>query len=120
MIKKKKKKNKKKNDKNPISFPTINSQRIYDFMKSKKIRGKYKDYVLIIGSSMIDWLGSYEIRIEEKEGLKRIGVNGVALVHKSKLGNIIGKEAERFWKSGFRTNFGIEVRNNKCYRKANV
>lgn len=98
-----------------IPMPTDNARKIHDIMKSRNVRGKYKDYVLIIGSRLIDWLDSYEIAIEDEEGTKSFGVDGIALVHKRKLKNLLGEyAASKFWKNGMRTNLGVERRRVGC------
>jgi hypothetical protein len=100
-----------------IPMPTDNARKIYNIMKSKNVKGKYKDYVLIIGSRLIDWLDSYEIAIEVEEGTKSFGVDGIALVHKRKLKNLLGEDAaSKFWKNGMRTNLGVERRRVGCAR----
>lgn len=82
------------------------------------MKGRYKDFVIIYGSRLIDWLGSYEIRVRDGDEVKKYGVDGMALIHKSKLKSIIGAEAaEKFWKNGMRTNFGVESRRDRCAKK---
>jgi len=114
-MKKKSRKKKKyippKTEPKSVPMPTANACRIHGVMKARKLKGKYKDHVIIVGSRLIDWLGSYEIRVDDEDGLKRYGVDGMALIHKSKLKNIIGEEvASKFWKNGMRTNLGVESR----------
>lgn len=109
-----------KGEKRESPAPTANAKMIIDLMKSRKLKGKFKDHVIIVGSRLIDWLGSYEIRIEEEGEMKKFGVDGVALIHKSKLKNIIGEEpASKFWRNGMRTNLGVESRRTGCVRSVN-
>jgi hypothetical protein len=98
-------------------MPTANASRIYDLMKARKVKGKYKDYVIICGSRLIDWLGSYEIRVDDGDEIKRCGTESMVLVHKSKLKEVIGKAAEKFWKCGMRTNIGVASRRIGCAKK---
>ena len=98
---------------------THNGQLILDFMVENKVKGSYKDYVILHGSQIIDWLGSYELAIEAEGDHKSLKTKKTALVHKSKLKNIIGVEAAlRFWKCNMRTNFGVEARKTGMVRKA--
>ena len=79
--------------------PTANAKIIYDLMLSSNIRGNFKDYVVIAGKRVIDWLGSYDI-VKEEDG-STLGIEGIGLIHKSKLNNLIGAElAAYFWKQG--------------------
>jgi hypothetical protein len=112
-VKKKFRRGKKENDK-PFIPSTVNGRMIYDLMKERKVRGRYKDYVIINGDKLMDWLGTYEIKII---GGKNVAffTNNVILVHKSKLSRFIGKEGEmKFWSSGVRTNMGVESRRINC------
>lgn len=89
---------------------TVNGRIIADMMHSEKIRGNAKDYVILSGSSLIDFNGTFEMRhqeIDEVTGLP-VGKEGtlnapsVALVHKRNLHKIVGvAQAARFWKPGF-------------------
>jgi len=98
--------------------PTANAKVIRDLMLANKVKGRFKDYVVIAGTRLMDWLGSYDILHESEEGLKAAGINGMALIHKSKLVNIIGAEmAAQFWRNGRRTNFGVESRRRSCATK---
>lgn len=81
------------------SMPTANAKMINDLMVEDKIKGNFKDYVIISGNRLINWKGSFEIHLDE--GVTT-GVNGVALIHKNKLHNVIGEEeAARFWHPQF-------------------
>jgi hypothetical protein len=105
-----------KSEKPQIPMPTYNAKMIHDLMVERKIKGKYKDYVIIMASKLIDWLNTYEIAITLKTGeMKRCGVNGIALLHKSKLKNVLDEEtAKKFWSHGMRTNMNVESRRCKC------
>lgn len=79
-------------------LPTANAKMIHDLMVSEKVGGHYKDYVVLVGKRLVDWQGSYDM---VREDGKTVGVNGMALIHKSRLVPIIGKElAKHFWRSG--------------------
>ncbi len=97
---------------------TYNGRLIYELMKENKVKGKYKDYVIITGTKIIDWLNVYEMAINIKEDIHSYGMDGIALIHKSRLKNIIGEEAaKKFWNHGIRTNDGIEIRRANCYKR---
>ena len=79
--------------------PTANAKVIRDLMIAQNIRGNFKDYVVIAGKRLVDWQGSYDL-VREEDGAT-VGVNGMALIHKSKLGNVVGLElARNFWRPG--------------------
>ena len=79
-------------------LPTANARIIRDLMFNQKIRGNYKDFVVLAGKRLVDWQDSYDMVTEEG---KTVGVQNMALVHKSKLANIVGLElAGRFWRPG--------------------
>lgn len=83
-----------------VPVPTANAKMIKDLMAEKGLKGNYKDHVIIAGNRLINWKGSFDIQLEEGS---TFGVDGVALIHKSKLHNIIGdEEARRFWHPQFR------------------
>lgn len=97
------------------AIPTPNGKMVYELMLSRNVKGKYKDYVIINGSRMIDWLGTYEMIVVEKNMMESLKINGIALIHKSNLHKLLGKEtASKFWTCGRRTNYGVESRNSKC------
>lgn len=71
---------------------TTNGYRIIKFMKTHKVKGNFRDHVLLIGDQLLDNAGTW--------GITRAGdVHGtVALVHKSSLREVIGEEAAaKFW-----------------------
>ena len=69
-------------------LPTQNAQMIVDFMKANNVKGNYKDYVIINGFRLIDWLASYDIKNHCE----------MALVHIRNLHNVVGEEAaKQFW-----------------------
>lgn len=71
------------------SLPTANARIIHDTMKSKGVKGSYKDFALVAGSCVVDWTGTYPAGVETK---------GVQLVHKGRLVDVVDEEtAERFW-----------------------
>jgi len=72
------------------SLPTANARIIRDLMVSKGIKGNYKDFTILAGGCLVDWMGSYP--------LEQDPVKGVQLVHKRRLEEVVGPEvAERFW-----------------------
>lgn len=76
-----------------------NAKIIHNLMISEKVNGDFKDYVVLVGKRLVDWQGSYDM-IREADG-KSVGVDGMALVHKSKLAPVIGDElAKHFWRPG--------------------
>lgn len=84
-------KQKKQNDIN-ASFPSSNAKLIFQFMKTNKIKGDYRDYVLISGDRLINWDNSYNCET------KNIEKDGIKLVHKRNLKNILSEEnAAVFW-----------------------
>jgi hypothetical protein len=75
--------------------PTANAKTIKALMISKKVKGHYKDYVIITGNRLVDWQGTFNITVDDGYTL---GVDGLALIHKKRLHMIIGDEqAKRFW-----------------------
>ncbi len=77
--------------------PTTNGRVIRDMLLAEKIRGNPKDYVIISGLRLIDYNGSYDIRLENGKASPKT----VFLMHKRKLHNVIGDEqARRFWRQG--------------------
>jgi hypothetical protein len=74
---------------------TSNAKMIVGVMDSDGVSGNYKDYVLLTGDRLIDWKRSHAIRTPDG---KSIGVDGIALVHKKKLANMLPAEiADQFW-----------------------
>ena len=77
---------------------TANGRIISDLMHSKKVRGNAKDYVVLSGATLIDFHGSYEMRLEGTQ----LKISKVRLVHKRNLHRFIGSErAANFWRPGF-------------------
>jgi len=84
------------------TYPTANAKMIGELMKAKKVRGNFKDYVIIVGDRLIDWDGSYQIRFEGEDADKK--PSGLALLHKRVLDMYIGPElAKQFWNSKTKT-----------------
>ena len=81
------------------SFPTSNSKMIHEFMEENHVKGFYKDYVIMMGDRLVDWLGSFNVvKVEEGKFSGILKVEGMALIHKRNLHTIIGDEAaKRFW-----------------------
>lgn len=98
---------------------TVNGKIIRDFMVENKIKGSYKDYVLIVGTRLIDWISSYEIvRTADDGELQSIGVNGIALIHKRNLHRVIDSDmASKFWSCGRRKNYGSELRKKQTVQR---
>lgn len=83
---------------------TQNGAKILAFMRSNKVRGNFRDFVMFVGDTMLDNYGSYTFARKAEPGAQT-----VALIHKSKLAEVIGEElAARFWDSKHRrrTNYG--------------
>lgn len=82
---------------------TVNGNRIAQMMIGVGERGNPKDYVVIVGDTLVDWTGSWNIVIKNNGGgVSKIGVSkAAALVHKSRLDRVIGpKTAGLFWRPG--------------------
>lgn len=78
---------------------TPNGRIIRNLMVAESVKGNHKDYVIIAGNRLVDWQGSYDI-VRSSDG-KTMGVDGMALIHKSRLSPIVGDElAKHFWRSG--------------------
>lgn len=74
---------------------TPNGKLIQDLMVAREVKGDYRDFVMITGARLVDWLGSWDIFNSAGEPM---GFEGVLLVHKSKLGTIVNdKFADKFW-----------------------
>ena len=85
----------KKPQKNPDLPNTPNGKLIYNLMEAKKVKGNWRDYVAMSGSRLIDAFGSWDMFSPTGDPL---GIEGVGLIHKSRLKSIIGdKFASRFW-----------------------
>lgn len=108
----------KKTDDNKRVVETKNGQFIYDLMVERKIKGKYKDHVILMDDLLIDWLDSYGMKYtRDNDIVVKATINGIALIHKSKLCFVLGKEiGEKFWKNGMRTNVGVEKRRKNCIK----
>ena len=84
-----------RNEKRLSTVKTPNGRHIVKLMIEEKIKGNYKDYVIIIGDQLLDWRRTMTMKTTEGAS---VGVNQPVLVHKSKLKNIISQEAaETFW-----------------------
>lgn len=71
-------------------------------MLANRVKGNHKDYVIITGSRLMDWSGSYDIRHSADGKIVQAPASAVALIHKSKLRNVIGEEAaSAFWRTSF-------------------
>lgn len=76
--------------------PTANAKIIRDLMVSSKVKGTFKDFVIMADNRIIDWRGSYNM-LHPENGAP-VSVKGLVLIHKSKLRNVIGAElAKQFW-----------------------
>lgn len=76
-----------------------NGQLVRDFMVSNKVVGDYRNYVVISGDIVTDYKKKFTLSVTGDDGTKKsFGVEGIALVHKSRLRFVIGKEsAAEFW-----------------------
>lgn len=84
---------------------TPNGGMIRNMMKSTKQKGNPKDFVILVGNRLIDWWGSYDVMYqpEGENEAKKMGVDGVALLHKRILHNILPAEiASQFWNKKLR------------------
>lgn len=73
-----------------------NTKMISDLMKAEKVRGNPKDYVVLAGYRLIDWSGEFDLHSQADGGT--VGVEGIALLHKSRLEPVLGAElADHFW-----------------------
>lgn len=86
----------KENKKTAIYNKWPNGKLIYDCMVDSGYKGDIRDYMILTGSRMVDYRGSYGM--VAKDGAT-IGVGGkTVIVHKGKLKNVIGEEAaKKFW-----------------------
>lgn len=76
---------------------TTNGRIIADMMHAQKLKGNPRDYVILSGASLLEFNGTYEVKIDDGAKLK---FAGVLLVHKRKLHHFIGEgEASRFWRA---------------------
>jgi len=74
---------------------TPNGKLIQDLMVARGTKGDYRDFVMITGARLVDWLGSWDIFNSAGEPM---GFDGVLLIHKSKLGDIVDEKfADKFW-----------------------
>jgi hypothetical protein len=74
---------------------TANGKMIQDLLDQRKVKGNYKDFMVIAGNRIIDWTGSWDVFNDKGEPT---GHDGVILVHKSKIHTIVGEQfARRFW-----------------------
>jgi len=79
-------------------LPTTNAKIIRELMVESKVKGHWKDFVVIAGKRLMDWRGSYDMTAEDG---KSIGVDGMVIIHKSKLAKVVGEEtALNFWRPG--------------------
>ena len=85
----------KKDEQPEMAMPTANAKIIHDLMKQKGVKGNFKDWVIIAGRRLVDWLGSHAIIGDEADDEK---LEGMKLVRKDKLHKFIGAEwAAKFW-----------------------
>lgn len=74
---------------------TANGKIIRDLMVAHKVKGNFKDFVVITGSKLMDWSGNYDFKRDGRAVEARV----VALVHKQGLAAVIGpKLAGAFWR----------------------
>jgi len=78
---------------------TPNGQMIQDLMAKRKVRGNYKDFVVIAGNRLVDWTESWDIFSPAGDA---VGFEGVVLLHKSGLKDVVGgKLASKMWRPKF-------------------
>jgi hypothetical protein len=74
---------------------TQNGRHIVRTMLDEKIKGDFKDYVIIVGDQLLDWQKT--MTLTAHDGMP-VRVDKPVLIHKSKLKNIISPEAAKaFW-----------------------
>jgi hypothetical protein len=73
-----------------------NAKMIVEAMKEAKIKGNYRDYVLLVGDRLIDYRESHGLAA--LDGLSSARVEGMAVMHKKRLKNILPEDvAALFW-----------------------
>lgn len=78
-------------------------------MSKRKVRGNYKDYVVIAEGRLIDWSDSWDILAPDGQPL---GFDGVVLMHKRALAGVLGERfASKFWNSSVRRRVPPQQRN---------
>jgi hypothetical protein len=81
-----------------------NGKFVFSIMKSRKIRGNYKDFVVLAGNKLFDRYDVYEVvRLTKEDSLE--------IVHKEDLTEKIeGRLPDLLWDKKFRkrTNYGLE------------
>jgi len=76
-------------------MPTHNAKIIQDLMDQNKVKGDFRNWVIIAGRRLVDWLGSHAIIGDDVDDSK---LEGMKLVHKSLLHHFVGAEwAGKFW-----------------------
>jgi hypothetical protein len=74
---------------------TPNGQLIQDLIDKAQVKGFYKDFVVIVGRRLVDWTGSWDMYGSDGQS---IGIEGVKLLHKSKLKGLIeGPLLDKLW-----------------------
>lgn len=74
---------------------TPNGKLIQDLMVARGVKGDYRDFVVITGARLVDWLDSWDIFNGKGDP---VGFEGVLLIHKSKLETIVDEKfAAKFW-----------------------
>jgi hypothetical protein len=77
-----------------------NLKMISDLMKSERVRGNPKDYVVLAGFRVIDWAGEFDVHADDGG---TVGINGIALIHKKNLEPVLGEKfANQFWSKTLR------------------
>lgn len=110
-------KKKKQEIKKEIGPSTPNGKLIQDLMDKKRVKGNYKDYVVIASTRLIDWIEAWDIFNSQGEPM---GFDGVVLHHKSKLAGMLDEKfATRFWnkKLGRRVTPTQKQRNPEAARR---
>ncbi len=84
---KKKKQAKAKKEQPPL--PTANARMIKKFLDAGKMKGDFRDYVILTGNRMLDWEGSYELEAPDGGAVQVAETN---LMHKKKLETMFESE----------------------------
>lgn len=79
--------------------PQPNIEIIKALMKSRKQRGNPKNFVVVSGSTILDYAGTYNLMYKDKDGeSQEAKTEGVGLYHKRDLCRLFGEEiGSKFW-----------------------
>jgi len=96
---KRKHKRLKKKTKKRLTPSTQNGIMIFNLMKDQKIKGNYKDYIILSPQGVIHWKGTFDLHRQDNG--KKLDIPAIAILHKRDLRKILGPEIARlFWNHG--------------------